>query len=794
MLLKFAVRNILKRPFLNLVKVVGLSLGLIGVLFISLFLKNEMSYDGFHKKADHIFRLTTTNPEMLDNNHFARIYNSEQVPDLVNQIPEIEKFVRLAPIRGGLVLHGEQYYSITEAFSCDNTFFEIFDAELLRGDRSSVLTNPGTMVVSESFARKVFGNSNPIDQIISLPAGQFNSEKADFTIIGVMRDFPQNSHFHPDFIISPGKDKIEGWAYTYLLLGQNANVPIITSSLSQLMTERSGNEADSKETKAYLQNIKEIHLSSHLLREIELNGNMANIYALSIAALILLFISISNYASLNLAMAGFFKKFIALNQVLGSSKLVNLKYFMIESLVVVLLAIAIMAVLVGKINDIILDYYQIDLLLGNEMFALGIVLVFGFMAVISGLQPAIKNRIGQFKLGRSLREKGNTNSHKRILIAQYSLTMILLMVVIIISRQTEFALDHSMDSEDKNIICIESVHSDIQKEFKVFKSELLKQNAIVSVSAMLDPPGGETHDMFSFEMEGRPNDKENTKSIGVFPCDYSLANLFELTFLSGVNFSEKNTDNDGAGEYIINETALHYLGFHNPNEVVDKEFKIVSPVEGVDLPDGKIIGVVKDFHLSGVQTKVEPLVMFKREDSWLPNIVVSYRPQMERIALDDIQKIWSGLFPKYPLSYEHVNTMYRKVYKTELLQAKLLTLFTMISLFICSMGLLGISLLIAQRKVKEISIRKVNGAKISQIIVMLNKDFLKWVAIAFLFATPVAYYAMYMWLQGFAYKINLSWWVFALAGGITLLITLMTVSWQSWKAATANPSDALRID
>lgn len=795
MLLKYALRNVKKRPLLNLIKIVGLSLGLVGILFITLFLKNEMAYDTLHKKADRIFRLTTTSQSFLENNHFARIINSESLPELSGELPEIENFVRLMPLRDGLILRREQNYSIEQAFAVDDTFFEIFDAEFLKGDRSTVLVNPGSTVISESFALKVFGDEDPIGMTLSLPAGHFNPEKMDLTVNGVIKDFSQESHFHPNLLFMPGRDKISGWAYAYLLLSQKVYPPVIEDKVSRKFTERYAEEDNNEVVvNAHLMNIQDIHLNSNLLREIEPNGSMTSIYVFSIAALILLFISLSNFTNLSLGMAGYLRKFLALNQVLGSSKRIIINYFFIESFIIVLGAIFIVLVTCIPLNSIILEHYQINLLQGNGMFALGIILLFGFFGVLAGVQPVIKNRFENFTLGDSLKGNSSFYRHKFMLISQFVMAIVLLVGVIVISEQTSFAMKNSMGAEKNNVVCISSIHSEIQKDFGIFKSELLRQNAIISVSAMLDPPGGETHDMFPYVMQDVPEVNSNRNSIGVFPCDYSFADLFDLTFLSGKNFSSNNRDEMEKGEYIINKTAMNYLGFQDPNMVLGKAFEILSPVEGVDLPKGSIIGVVKDFHLSGLQTKVEPLVLFKRADSWLHHIVVAYNPTLKNEAIKNITKIWSSLFPKYPLEYLQVSTIYKNVYKAELLQRNLIIIFAIISVFVCAMGLIGLSLMISQRRFKEIGIRKVNGAKISEILLMLNKDFLSWLTMAFVLATPLAFLAANKWLEAFAYKINISWWMFLLAGVITLFITIITVSWHSYRAAKQNPVKSLRTE
>jgi putative ABC transport system permease protein len=775
------------------IKVLGLTLGLSGILLIALFLKNELTYDRFHSKAERIYRLTLTDPKFLNESHFARIPNAEHIPDLAANFPEIERFVRLAPIRGGVMFYNEKYYSIDQAFECDSAFFEVFDTELLIGDKKTILNAPASMVVTESFASKVFGTANPIGQVISIPPGQFYGEKIDFTIKGVMKDFPQNSHFHPELIATPAKGDINWWAYVYMLLYINSDPQKITDAYPEYLAKSTNQPIEKIETKAYLQKLTDIHLKSDKLREIESNGNTTNILVLAIAAIILLLISMSNVASLNLGMAGFNLKFMTVNRVLGSSKRMNLGYFILESMLIIGVAILLAIVISIPVNNFIVSNYNINLLHGNMQLKAIILIGFVFFALLAGIQPALKQHFDKMIPGRNLQKTKSVFVSKGIVITQFTFAIALIAAVMIISRQTNFALNNSMGVQQNNIVCFESAHANVQQKFELFKAELLKHNTIESVSAMLEPPGGEANDMFLFELEGHTkNDSDKEERIGVFPCDYSFANLFNLHFLGGQNFNEKNLDVEGSGEYILNETALKYLNFNNPDEAIGKRFKLTSPSPGIEIPSGKIVGVVNDFHLSSLKKKVGPLVMFKRDRLWLINFVVAYKPGMHDAAIADMKSVWEKLFPEYPFAYNEVEALYRNVYKTELLQARLLSIFTFISLFICCLGLLGLSLLIAQQKIKEIGIRKVNGARISEVLIMLNRDFVKWVAFAFVIATPIAYFAMHKWLQNFAYKTELSWWIFALAGLLALGIALLTVSFQSWKAASRNPVEALR--
>ena len=424
--------------------------------------------------------------------------------------------------------------------------------------------------------------------------------------------------------------------------------------------------------------------------------------------------------------------------------------------------------------------------------------MFGLLSILSGILLLLKQEIGKvrsfFKPDKNyLKRKGVSKS---LIVLQYTISIALIVAVIVIRRQTSFALDSSLGVKENNLICFENVHSNVQQKFELFKAELLKYKSIEFVSAMFEPPGGEANDMFQFTMEGYIGNETNEtdNKIGIFPCDYSFASIFNLHFLSGSNFSEKNEDNEGSGEYIINESAMRRLHYADPEKIIGKEFGLIFDDDGVKIPKGKIIGVVKDFHLSSIKKKIEPLVLFKRKDIWLLDFVVSFRPGMQAAALSDIEHVWKKMFPEHLFQYEFVSSMYKNLYKRELLQARLLEVFTFIALFICSMGLLGMSLLTTQRRTREIGIRKVNGAKIYQIMIMLNWDFIKWIGISFIISIPFAFMAMNKWLESFAYKIRLSWWIFALAGFVAILIALITVSVQSWKAASENPVEALKYE
>ncbi|MCP4310636.1 MAG: hypothetical protein GY790_05190 [Bacteroidetes bacterium] len=784
MTLRFVLRNLQKRPFLNIIKVAGLSLALSCILLIVLFLRYELRFDKFHENSDRIYRFTTTSPTFFSGKHFARIVNPTYIPAMSEYFPEIAKYVRLVPGMGGVMKHQEEFFIVNQAFECDSTFFEVFDAELLVGKPETILNDPGSLVISESLAKRVFGKLNPIGQTLTLPAGQYYGEDTEYVVKGIMKDFPRNSHFHPDFVTSPlSKTSFEGWAFTYLLLHENADPGHISSGFKEFFASSTGTAAEDLTTTAHLQNIRDIHLQSAKTREIEANSNMSVIYSFSIAALILLFIALINYANLNMGMAGFSDRYLFVSKVFGSSHGRNLRFFLTEGVIIAIASIVFSGIIAFGVLNFLQKQLALNLIKGNVPILLTVALLFSLMGSMAGSIPL-------------LRRYKSKRISKGLIVLQYTISIALIVAVFVIQRQTSYALNSSMGVEDEELICMEDVHSLVQGKFVEFKEELLKYHSIASVSAMFEPPGGDANDMFRFEMEGYVTDDDNATNdmIGVFPCDYSFASIFNLKFLAGSNFSERSMDHEGSGEYIINESAMRRLNFTEPHEIVGKEFGLIIGFEGISIPRGTIIGVVEDFHHSSLKKEIEALVMFKRKELWISNIVISSQSGMQRQAVADLESVWTEMFPEYPLEFDYVSTMYRNIYSTELLQARLLFIFTFIALFICSMGLLGMSLLTTQRRIREIGIRKVNGAGTNQIMTMLNWDFLKWIVLSFILAVPFAYFAMNKWLENFAYKTPLSWWIFALAGLTAMFIAFVTVSVQSWRASTRNPIEALRYE
>ena len=800
MILKYVLRNLRRHPFLNLIKLAGLMLAFSSVMLIALYLKHELSYDRFHSESGRIYRFTITSPSVFSGKHFARIWWAAFIPELAETFPEIESYVRLTPVSGGLIQWEQKKIPMQQAFFCDSTFLDIFTVRLLQGDPEEVLAAPSSLLISESYARKIFGDKDPVGQVLTVPTGRRHAEEIPLQVTGVMEDFPANSHFHPEFVASPPDPSLlDGWAWTYLLLYPGAQKEGIISGFPSFLAGYADRDEDEMDYTAHLQRVTDIHLHSQKTREIEGNSNVAIVYSFTIAVIILLFIALLNYNNLNLGMLRYTDDLMFVGRIYGASRRQQLKYYLYEGLCILFLAILLSLVVIDLSAMFIESRFNLDLLKGNAVFILLAFACIGLAGFVSGFFPQLQ---GYFRtLLASARNTSGGAVHKRrlnkgLIVVQYTIAIILIVSVLVIQRQTNYAMQSGMGAENSGIICVKNAHSSIVERFPEFKQTLLKYPSIRSVSGMLDAPGSDANDMFRFSLEGYETDESRPEDqvIGILPCDYSLPSLFGLNFLAGHDFSEKYQDAEGSGEYIINQSALERLGYRRPSDIIDREFQLFFGSDQIPIPAGRIIGVVEDFHLSSLKREIEPLVLFKRDTMWIDNLLISFYPGNLAQGLKDAEKTWESLFPGYTFSYDFVDSMYRQVYLVERLQAALLLLFTLIALFICSMGLLGLSLLASQQRIKEIGIRRVNGAETGAIVGMLNRDFLKWVLLSFILALPLAWLGMHRWLEAYVYRVGLDWWIFLLAGIIALLVSAIPLTIQSRKAARHNPAEALRYE
>ncbi len=791
-----------------LINIVGLTMAYACVALVFTYTVRELSYDDFHEKADRIFRVTVST-EISSAMHPARVWGDwiGQYPD---EYPEIESFVRMVPFKKGVVEIEEQRFYSDNLFRVDSTFFDVYDFELLSGNKSKVLTQPFEAVITHGLALKYFGHTDVLGKTIDITHQQTDTADS-YTIVGVMEDFPPNSHFHADILTTiPNMVVNQSWGYAYYMLQPQTDVAALQESIqTRWDTELQENEVPRT---IHFQALKDIHLYSHKTREIEPNGDIRSLILLISGGVIILFIALINF--LNLSRVQFIAdlKSIQIRLIHGASKLDIAREIAQSSL-----AISLITVFLGVFTAYRLSgYLNVDVFAPSGALVI-ISLIFVVGIALLSVFPLLTTKVASDTKVTTPK----TTVYGYPVVIQFSLAVIAITGTIVLQRQMNFLNNQHPQAKNENILVIERNSWAVVQRYERLKDELLKDPSIVNMTGAMEEPGGDILDNFWFDMEGIEPNRE--KSLYILTTDANFFNTLGVKPLAGTvdlgytpdhewemkatelsmlasNHSEDfdrmnelaEAVSDYKEQYILNESALKMLGIENAEDAIGRSFRLQFHLPYV-FPEGKIVGVVPDFHYTNLHKQERPTVIVPRK-MFNYNFLIQLAPNRKEEALATLHAAWEEINPEFPLVYGYINDSYHKVYATEHAQSKVLSLFAMISVLLSCLGIYAIAAFSMQRRIKEIGVRKVNGATIGEIMLMLNKTFLVWVGISFVLAIPLAYYAMNRWLESFAYKTELNWWIFALAGLIAMFIALLTVSIQSYRAATRNPVESLRYE
>ena len=790
----------------------GWAVAIASVLTISVFALNELSYDRFHSNADQIYRVTLEYFDGSTTMHPARVVG-EWPLELQKEYPAIEKTVRLVPFRKSVVKIEDNKFYVTQAFSTDSTFFDVFEAKILAGNKSkSFLVQPNMVMLSKGIAIKYFGSIDVIGKTVSILNQQL-SEPLIYTVEGVYEDFPKNSHFHPDLLTSFTEvNNQTTWAYTYYLVAKGTDIDKLLQTIHQKWRDET--PADRTIPTLHLQKLTDIHLYSNKTREIESNGNIRSLIMLGSAALIILLIALVNFINLCRVKFIYDTKRISIKMINGAKKIDIAIDSLIETLALAILSVLVALFFADKLSVVL----GISVLSSKHTpIIIAICLAITVLITIVATLPIVSSKV---YIDFKTRIRGS-KAYTIPLLLQFTLSIIAIVCTIILAKQIRFLNDlHPESRSSSTIVMADNPWEPVQR-FDLFKDELLKNPEIESVSGAMEEPGGDILDAVTFEMEGLVMEKPRTinifttdsnffKVMGVDPLAGTTdlgftpnrqweAAAMELSILknNNINSKEKIAEleqqvGNYREKYIVNRSALKLLEIANPEDAIGKRFRLNFHLPYL-FPEGEIVGVVPDFHYTNLHSEEKPLVIVSRK-AFMHCFIVKVSPSQFDKAIQSIEKVWNKINPDYPFQYQLIADSYQMAYRNEYSQIRMLSLFTVISVFLSSLGIFAMSSFNMQRRVKEVGIRKVNGAKIWEVMALLNLTFIKWVAIALILSTPIAYYAMDRWLQNFAYRTQLSWWVFALAGLLALAIALLTVSWQSWLAARRNPVEALRYE
>ncbi|MEA1786511.1 ABC transporter permease [Arenibacter sp. GZD96] len=798
--LKIATRYLLKNKLYSFINIFGLAVGVASFVLIMLYVNYERSYDKF-EGSENVYRVYMDyleGGEYVPGDANAYIVSG---PTLKEEFPEILDFTRFRRRQGMVLLYNNMVFDQNTGALTDPSFFDIFDRKLEKGDVGTALNEPYSIVLSTSLSKKIFGDEDPMGKTLKI-AG---TDDSTFKVTGIMAKNNPNTHLKNDFLISfqtfySWKLFQNDWEftwnqneyYTYIKLDENAEIDLLNQKVMAFSPEGLKNE------RHHLEPLEDIHLNSNKPYEAETNGSANAIKLLAIIAFITLLLSWMNYMSLSSSKSLERAKEIGIRKVVGAKRPQLILQFLIESALLNFMAIILAIIAVYILLPSFSRFVEQDLGFDSNQLH-GIIPYCGMLllgASIAAFYPAfVLSRYSPTKVlkGKLQTSKNGLNFRKVLIIGQFIATIALLTGTFVANKQIRFLKDRPIGVNLNQLVALNGqiltneADSLFENKYETLMEELRKSPYVAEVAGAGTYPGDDFSNMNSNIGITFPNGREDVKRIwynyGVHP---EYFNLIGMEFVAGESF--KRTSQTSSPNVVINEKMAHFMGIVDMKDVIGKTIKFWNV-------DWIVTGVVTDYNHFGLKSPVEPIII--RQSRNTSKIIVKFNKQVESIAmtsvaLEELNKIWHQVFPESTYNYTFLDQKFEAQYNEDRKFAKAFQVFTILAILIASLGLFGLtSYTVVQRK-KEIGIRKVNGATIGQILSILNKDFVKWIGLAFIIAVPISWYAMNKWLEGFAYKTSMSWWVFALAGISALTIALITVSWQSFRAATANPVDALR--
>jgi putative ABC transport system permease protein len=793
-----AIRNLLNQRVSSFVNILGLAIGMTAFILIIQYVRYEFSYDDFHAKGERIFRVQQDryNKGVVTTQWAAGASAVGQA--LHENFPEVENFTRFQ-IWGGVFSQGEKKFREEKIYIADTSFFQVFSFNLLEGDPVTLLKNPLEMVVSESMARKYFGDENPIGKSLRFNGG------ADIMITGIFGDAPENSHLKPDFVVSwatnvqfQGADINTAWQwdgfFNYILLNPATDYKEFEAKIPAFIEEEIGEELKQWDSDAVynLQPLRSIHLNSDFMFEAEPNGNGRSVYALLAISVFLVLIAWINYINLTSSRSLERAREVGMRKVSGALRQQLLAQFLLESVLVNVFAMILAVILVQVFNPFFnqLTGEQLDYsLLQNPLFWAAVLLIFIIGAFLSGIYPALF--LSSFKpttvfQGVSELKVGGLGIRRFLVIFQFASSLLLIAGTLTVYRQISFMKNYDLGVDIENVLVLRgpSVNDSTYEEtFNAFKSELTRQPDIEMITASTSVPGRQP----AWNAGGirRINEgPEESNQYRIIGFDFNFVDFYGLKILEGRNFSEDFGQNRET--VLYNESAIQLMGF--------EDFASAMNVPIFFWGDTfNIVGVVKDYHQEGLKVNKEPLVFrFFRNASNYYSIKVN--PDNIQRVLTEVEDQWRTFFPQNPFEYFFLEDFYNEQYQNETRFGRVFSLFALLAIIIACLGLYGLSSLTTIQRTREIGIRKVLGSSSGNAVLLLIRYFLIQVLIAVPIGLGAGYFMMSSWIQNFAFRINIGWWFFVGPVLLVALIAILTVSSQVIKTANANPAESLRYE
>ncbi len=804
---KIAFRDLSRNKAFSFINIFGLAVGLATCLLIMLYIFDESSYDKHHKDGDRVFRIISKNAK----GEGWAAGPGPLAEGLKNELPDVEQSTRLLtfPDIATLLLkyeHGaesKQFFE-TNGYYVDSTFFKIFTYDFIYGNAATALNEPNSTVISKELAGKFFGSENPVGKsiLITTPFGEFN-----YTVKGVFSSEKNKSHIPANFLLTMRNTDMWNWVqnqtrwttnnifFTYVKLKEGANPQAFEKKLNPFFDKHAG--ADMKAAgfskTLFIQPVKDIYLHSDIENELSANGNINYLYILGSIGAFILMIACINFMNLSTARSQKRAKEVGVRKVMGAEKSSLIRQFLGESFIMCMLSLVLAIMLSWLLLPVFNNLTQKNMQpFEHPVLLLWVTCLTLITGLLAGLYPAFY--LSSFKpisvlKGKILNSFSATAIRKGLVVFQFTISVCLILGAIVIWQQLNLFKNQQLGftKEQKIVLPMQKSYKNSETNYTPLKNELLQNPAVKSVTVGSTYPGiPDLNDML-FYAEGKAASDLVDIHLAAIENDY--IKTLGMTVVSGRSFSKEFTG-DSAG-IILNETAIKQLGY-DPNSAIGKKIQYdFAGNHGLF----QITGVVKNFNFESLHTDIKPCgfttgAFANKYGYVIASVNTNNYPQL----IKDVEKSWNKLNAGTPFLYSFIDQDFQRNYEKERRTSNIIVYFTIIAILIACLGLFGLAAFSAEQRTKEIGIRKVLGASVTDVTALLSKDFIKLIIVAIIIASPIAWYCMDKWLQNFAYRITISWWMFAAAGSLAVIVALMTVSFQAIKAAIANPVKSLRTE
>jgi len=788
-ILLVSFRNIFRYKGYSIINILGLSVGIACAFLVFIYLKFEMSYDKCFEDYENIYRVRS-------DRHFgptidiSALSSAMVAPTLKSDYPQVEYATRINKGRPTPVLYEDRSYYVQNNCKADLDFFEVFGIEAILGNTAGFL-NPNTVVITENIVNQFFGDKNPIGKV-------FTVDTINYQVIAVIENWPNNSHIQFDMIFSWEPYELwdfvienpwEGIAYSYIKLHPEADPVLLDEQIRDLYDRYVNPDVrnENRFMEHHLQPLTDIHLNNNHRNDLGAKGNKSYLYLFAAVGLLVLIIACINYMNLSTARYQTRSREISIRKTVGADRGVLMLQFFSESLIFAFIAHIIALFLVELILpgiNVLLEL-QMTINYSDPDIILGLIVMILFTGIISGSYPALfLSGFQPISVMRGVIKTGNMSVWiRRILVVfQFTVSIALVIGVLTIFSQLVFMKNYSLGFDKENKLVIRFPRNSVHQEnYLVVKNEFLDLPGINMATFSSTVPGQWNYVWRTY----LPENEEENILMNWYAVDEDFVEVMGLEIIAGRDFDlEYGSDKPGIGRYVINETAVKTFGWESPEDALDK---------AIWRDHRAVMGVVRDFHLKGLQDNIGPMGMFFIPDDH-KYLIMDIAPSDIPGLVDKVESKFAEIFPDAPFLYFFLDSDFDKQYKTEARLSNLFTGLTFLGLFIACLGLLGLASFMAQQRTKEIGIRKVNGAGIKNIIALLIRDFSRWVLIANLIAWPLAFFLLAKWLDTFAYHVKQNILIYIAAGVFAYLLAVVTISFQAVKAARANPVDSLKYE